>query len=215
MSNEQRLEQTRRLWPDPKKGPWYVELYWMEQNGAMVPYGMTLLSGRRPVEPEGSLLNEVEKVDVLDPETGEPTGARESTGRFREVIQRRKLTGEDLRELGFGELVQTVASDHAEFSAYRAQREEQRRRAMEERRSELFAKGAKRRGRPPKWSHEDLAEIARVYEAGGRQPIQAVLRWYFTKTGKHVDETTASGWARKAEEAGLLTRPKRRRSNRS
>lgn len=209
---ERTLAQTQRYWPDPKKGPWYVELYWMEQDGAMVPYGMTLLSGRRPGgERAGSLLNEQEKVDVLDPETGEVT-AQPSTGRFKEVVKRRKLTGEDLRELRFGDLVHTIASDHAEFSEYRAQREEQRREVLEQR-AKQFAKGAKRKGgRPRQWTDADLAEIGRVYEAGGDRPIQAVLRWYFTKTGKRVDETTASQWAWQAEEAGLLVRRKRRSS---
>jgi hypothetical protein len=209
---ERTLAQTQRYWPDPKKGPWYVELYWMEQDGAMVPYGMTLLSGRRPSEPAGSLLNAVEMVAVTDPETGEPTGARDSTGRFKEVVKRRKLTGEDLRELRFGDLVHTIASDHAEFSEYRAQREELRRGVLEQR-AKHFAKGAKRKGgRPRQWTDADLAEIGRVYEAGGDRPIQAVLRWYFTKTGKRVDETTASQWAWQAEDAGLLVRRKRRSS---
>jgi len=210
--SDENLATTQRLWPDARKGPWYVELYWMEQDGAMVPYGMTLLSGRRPGgERAGSLLNEQEKVDVLDPETGEVT-AQPSTGRFKEVVKRRKLTGEDLRELGFGDLVQTVAGDHAEFSEWRALREEQRREVLEQR-AKQFAKGAKRKGgRPRRWTDADLAEIGRVYEANPKEPIQAVLRWYFTKTGGTVDDTTAGHWAWQAEDAGLLVRRKRRSS---
>lgn len=203
MADDQRLETTQRLWPDAKTGPWYVELYWMEQDGAMVPYGMTLLSGRRPVEPAGSLLNKPEMEDVGG-------GARYNTsGRFQEVVKRRKLTGEHLRELRFGDLVHTLASDHAELRELRAQREQERRAALTEQ-AQQFAKGAKRRGRPRRWSLDELAEIGRAYDAGGREPIQSVLRWYHAKTGERVDETTASKWAKQAEEAGLLVRPKRR-----
>jgi hypothetical protein len=193
---------TQRLWRDPDKGPWYVELYWTEVNGELVPYGMTLLSDRRPAgEPPGSLLG-IPRYR-RDPETG----AKVVTDGFQTELTPRKLTGEELRGLGFAELAASMADSKREFHRWWAEQEAARRRLIEERGDQWAAASSR-----AKWTPGELAEIARVHQAGRPRSLQAVIEWYAARTdGETVDESTASRWIRQARDIGMLPDTGRRR----
>jgi hypothetical protein len=196
---------TRRLWRDPDKGPFYVELYWMEEDGDLVPYGITILTGPRPDEPYNPLLTATEKREVIDPETGEPSGARETTGY---VLKRRRLTREDLLRLGFGRLIEEVLESEAAFDTWRAGREKQRREAMKQL-AEKWRNAPKRPGRPRKWGPDELGQIARAYDRDG---LAGVRDWYSDRTGDEVEASTARGWVKQAQNVGIPVRRKRKRS---
>lgn len=178
-----------------------MELYWTEVDGRLAPYGMTLLSDRRPGgEPPGSLLG-IPRYR-RDPETG----AKVPTDGFQTELAPRKLTGEKLREVALADLAQSMASTSRDFHRWWARQDAARRELIEGRADQWDAASTRR-----KWTLGELGEIARVHQAGGRHPLQAVIDWHEARTGTAVDESTASRWIRQARDEGLLPDTGRRR----
>lgn len=164
------------LWPDPKTGPWLVQLRFRFIDGRPECVGIEITSS---VEHDESLNR---MFPDLVPTRLTATGVREVP--FGELVAReRQRTAESLRE---------GAADPLNFP----QESELMQRFAAE-----WAEGSKGRGRPREYGPDHWAEVANEYRralAESDAPTKAVAqRWNVTKSA-------AAKWVARTRSMGLL-----------
>jgi hypothetical protein len=181
------------LWPDPRRGPWYVRALWVEVGGRPEPAGVVVWHGAKQ-DPQNMLgwlpLPGTSPAPIRAGDIRSRLPWRDLLGTLREKAAK--------HEQGYRDQIAAIAADPG--------RPEMRKWFLDELASAEELKFApvtepKRIGRPPLYGPEHFAQVADKYReawAKGDAPTQAVAD-AFT-----VERSTAAKWVARARGMGLL-----------
>jgi hypothetical protein len=181
------------LWPDAKRGPWYVRANWVEIDGRPECAGLNIWKGAR--QDPRNIVGYLE----LPRTTPAPIGAAE------------------LRTLPIGTIINTLRQQAAQLDAIHQKQTADAfvanpkwARAAPDTKKALLAPVSTewdkpRRGRPRDYGDEHFAEVARVYVdawqgSAAQSPTQAVADHF----GAGVTRSAAAKWVARARAMGML-----------
>lgn len=188
--------ETDLLWPDPKKGPWWVKVWWRVQHGVPTPVGLSITSW----------------IDEEDPNYA---GLAIDLPRATDDVELDRVDGQLIRSLPVGAIIEALRVQMAwrlnePLSRDQTRWPEEWRRIAaqwrEDTAEEREAFNSTRRGRD--LGDDRYREVAEVYAQAvqeGRSPTKAVAD-HFT-----VEKSTAAKRVARARERGFLPKTSRGR----